>query len=66
MGSTGNFSSRGQEYANLERIWDDFSNGIDELYRQENMLKGRFFKLYQYPLIEVKVGYNHLRVADDS
>ena len=44
-----NMSIRASKTTNLEHIWQDLNKGIDQIYKNEGMLKRRYMELYTYP-----------------
>ena len=40
---------RASKTTNLEHIWQDLNKGIDQIYKNEGMLKRRYMELYTYP-----------------
>jgi len=51
MASTANFNSptRGNaKAANLEQIWEDLKEGIQQIYLKQNMPRARYFELYTH------------------
>ena len=47
-----NQEDRTQNPHGLRQIWDDLKEGIQDLYIQQNISKGRYMELYTYPFNE--------------
>ena len=47
-----NQEDRTQNPHGLRQIWDDLKEGIQDLYIQQSISKGRYMELYTYPFNE--------------